>query len=581
VAPPIKNLPILLGILRQEAADGELKLEQNDGARRFYFSKGQLIHLSSDAAGEQFGNYLLRQGILDLPALNELLANDERYRIGEKVIQWGMMSLDERDAYLRALQNQIMIHALEHPVVTWEWTPLEIDRMLEQDLHFKLLNRHFLWDAFQECHRISDLLPILEAEPSWRWSSRPDLLDSVSDLPLNPGTAYALSFLGTDPLSFETFHSLSGLDEEASGRLLATLWALGALTATGSRIPTVAVKAQEIQVDFIPRSTDPTPQVITKGPDLPGDFRTPRQPLPALPSPPAKAPLPFIMPAGDLSSRKALPPLELTPKINLELDPAPPQPEFLDLEPEADPVAPDPLHLYSASAYPPAPPPPPPRPDPFLHPPPPAKAEAPAPPSPYRGDPFSRPTSPPPSPVPPPAPAPPPPPPAPAPASTFQPAPIPSLQEPILEGPAKARALLRKARQQSGMDRTVEAVRTLEQVVQLDPDLDVAYDAWLLLGKLRLANPAWSTRAIDALQHASQVRPRSAEPWATMGELYHRKGFEANAAACFRKALELDPSVPIPPDVDLGAVEQPQIPAPQKKGLLGRLGSILGRSGRS
>jgi cytochrome c-type biogenesis protein CcmH/NrfG len=128
------------------------------------------------------------------------------------------------------------------------------------------------------------------------------------------------------------------------------------------------------------------------------------------------------------------------------------------------------------------------------------------------------------------------------------------------------------------MDRTVEAVRTLEQVVQLDPDLDVSYDAWLLLGQLRLANPAWSTRAIDALQHASKVRPRAALPWATMGELYHRKGFEANAAACYRKALELDPSVPIPPDVDLDAVEQAQ-PAPQpKKGLLGRLGSILGRS---
>ena len=131
------------------------------------------------------------------------------------------------------------------------------------------------------------------------------------------------------------------------------------------------------------------------------------------------------------------------------------------------------------------------------------------------------------------------------------------------------------------VDRTVEAVRTLEQAVKLELDGAVAYEAWLLLGQLRMANPAWSTRSIDALQRAAQLRPRAPEPWLSMGELYQRKNFLANAAACYRRALELDPTVSVPKDVDLDAQDPPQAPAAPKKGLLSRFRSILGPSGKS
>jgi cytochrome c-type biogenesis protein CcmH/NrfG len=137
------------------------------------------------------------------------------------------------------------------------------------------------------------------------------------------------------------------------------------------------------------------------------------------------------------------------------------------------------------------------------------------------------------------------------------------------------------ARMSAQQERTVEAVRLLEQAVQLDPDGDVAYDAWLLLGQLRSTNPAWSTRAIEALQNASRLKPRKAEPWASMGEIYHRKGFETNAVACFKKALGLDPSVAIPKDVDLDAAPPAPAQAPPKKGLFGKFRSILGGPDRS
>ena len=58
-----------------------------------------------------------------------------------------------------------------------------------------------------------------------------------------------------------------------------------------------------------------------------------------------------------------------------------------------------------------------------------------------------------------------------------------------------------------------------------------------------------------------------------MGDLYHRKGFRANAQACFRKALELDPSTPVPTELDLGVAETD----PGTSSILGRFKAILAR----
>lgn len=115
------------------------------------------------------------------------------------------------------------------------------------------------------------------------------------------------------------------------------------------------------------------------------------------------------------------------------------------------------------------------------------------------------------------------------------------------------------------LGRTVEAVQTLEEAVDLQPDEETAYAAWLLLGRLRMVNPAWSTRALHALQNASLIRVREAEPWAAMGEIYQRRGSESEASTCFRKALELDPSVAIPPQGMLKErLDQPPLPPPRQ-----------------
>jgi len=490
-AVPIKNLPILLGALRQEGLDGELVLEQNDGTRWLYLTRGELIHLKSDVAGEQFGNYLLRQGILDFKALSELLANDERYRLGEKVIQWGMMTLQERDLHLLTLQEQIMIHALEHPVHQWTWTPGPSALKLAQDLHFKLDHHQFVWKTFQESNYLMDLLTILGKEGEWRWSGRPDLLVNLSDLPLNPGTAYALSFLGAEPISFETWQSISHLEEEEAGRFLAILWALGALELTRGRLPSVAPKVP--------------PPILE-----PLEWQVEAPSLPPPPPPPPPPPLPVPPPIHAAPPpRLPLPSLEWQVPIEPTLLTS--QPEFIELEPEPEATE-------------------------------------------FRSPAFGSPA---------------------------YSAPVPAPAKEPLDGPTAARKLMKKARNMMIQERTAEAIRALEQAVQLEPDEDPAYEAWLTLGQLRMANPAWSTRSIDALQNASRLRPKAAQPWAAMGEVYFRKGFQTNALACFRKALELDPSVPIPPGVELLVKTAPPEAKPTQGGLLGKFRSILGRSDKS
>ena len=142
----------------------------------------------------------------------------------------------------------------------------------------------------------------------------------------------------------------------------------------------------------------------------------------------------------------------------------------------------------------------------------------------------------------------------------------------------RATHLIVKAKSYLLQDRTSEATRALEQAIKLDGNSPGAYESWLLLGRLRLSNPAWSTRAIEALQMASRLNPRAAEPWALMGELYHRKGFRANAQGCFRRALDLDPSVAVPAGWSREEIpEESPTPKQGQKGLMGKLRGMFGR----
>ncbi len=458
--PPM-NLSVLMGVLRQDAQEGELILKQSDGVRRLYLSQGELIHLRSEVAGEQFGSYLLRKGIFDLQMLEQLLASDEPKRIGAKVIQGGLMTPKERDMHLRSLQEVIMVGALDRPIQSWAWNAGPKEKFLSYDLHFQLQHRRFIWSTFQGSKDLKDLVDVLEHKTTWKWKGQGDLLTILGELPLTPGIAYALTFLTADPIDFETFHFLSNLDRTDAGRLIGTLWALGGLALSEGEMPSL--------------------------------------PLPEFPAADAE------------------------PVLNLPPSPVPGS-RWLDQPP---------------------------------------------------GKPNS--------------------PPSPQPSTTAQPEtirqdlnpggqPAPPLDRPRPQLPVTppsnedlVRKLIIQARQQSSSGSATDAIHTLENAVGLRPVDDEAYEVWLMLGKLRMANPAWSSRAIAELRHAAQIRPGKAEPWIALGEIYRGMGFGLEATNCYLKARRLDPSVQIPVDVDFSAqaasVSQPK---GKKKGILSGFHGLLG-----
>jgi tetratricopeptide (TPR) repeat protein len=452
----------MLGFLHQAHAEGELVLEQNDGTRRFYLKDGELSYLRSDAVGEQFGNYLIRLGVLDYNALKDLLAEDGA-RVGDRVVQWGLLTEEQRDMRLRELFGNILLHAVEHPVLNMVWNPGGLGGSLGRDLQFHLDHRRVVWDVYRQMQTLDTLVEKFENEPDWEWRSQDGLLDALADLTLTPQLAFAISQLGREPMSFPTFVSVTGLDEREAARLLAALWALGGLELEERGLgafPGAHVKASRSE-----------------------KISEPKAPEPKAPEPKAKAAL--VPP----------PPVQVEPQ-----EPADGEPVFV-AEEEALPLL-----------------------DRFV-------------------------------------------------PSLDRPAAIPVREGGGMDSPQlKARVLFRQAEGLDSQGRTSEAIRALEQAIKLDPDSPKSFEAWMLLGNLRQGNPAWSTRAIEAYQAAARAQPKKGEPWLCMGQLYHRKGFGTNATGCFRKAMELDPSLELP-DHALGAETSTAAP---REGVMGRLRGLFG-----
>jgi len=470
-APPRHFLPALMGSLLQQQAAGELVLEQNDGTRRLHWLNGHLHHLRSDAVGEQFGNFLIRRGVLDMASLKELLADGEGSRVGDRVVQWGLLTTTERDEQLHELLGSVLLHAMEHPILRMTWLPAAPGEGITVEHQFQLNHRRLVWDTFQSAQIDRELIEMFRSEPDWRWQARPNLLESLSDLPLTPSLAYALTLFGTEPLGCNTIAALAGLPQEEAARLVATLWALGGVSLVSGTLPLMS---------FVPSEPLPLPPVVRE------------PPLVLIPPP--------------------------VPEMEVE-DDFEPEPEFL-----ADPD-PEPLLLAQEDLLPSAP------------------------------------------------------------ATVFPSlsleAPVPqatppSVEEGSLTPRERARRLLVKAKSYVMQERTSEAIRALEQAIKLDGESPAAFESWLLLGRLRISNPAWSTRAIEALQVASRLNPRSAEPWALMGDLYHRKGFRANAQGCIRRALELDPSVAVPEGWSRREPAEPPVREGQTS-LMGKLRGMFGR----
>jgi hypothetical protein len=345
-------------------------------------------------------------------------------------------------------------------------------------------HRRLVWQALVSLNTADTIPDWLSAQRGWKWEAPPGLLSNLSDLPIDPQQAYAISFLGGEPLGFDTLMGVSGLPPTLAARLVLALWATGGLALAEGEVPTPAPQRPEAPAPAVPAARPSTPTATShttgKVPTI--------TPEPAVPPP---------------SSARASKPLEPPPEAEMHI-------EIVDESPEPGEAPRNPSIGLAGEAAPSL--------DSYLT----ALEQEP-----------------------------------PKPISSGSPSLI-SLQaaEGAPQGSPREPASMVKrslalAKKLQLQDRPGDAIQALEQGVRSDPDAPEAFPAWLLLGQLRMTNPAWSTRAVEALQQASRINPKAAEPWAVMGEIYHRKGFKANARGCFKKAIELDPSVQVPSDFSM------------------------------
>ena len=274
--PSLPNLAANLGLLHQTRGTGELVLEQNDGVRRLYLKDGRLCYLRSDAVGEQFGNYLIRLGVLDYNALKDLL-KEPGTKVGERVVQWGLITETQRDLRLRELFSSILLHAVEHPVLACRWIPGD----LAEEQVFNLDHRFIVWEVYRQMQTLEALVEVFRGQESWRWTAHDSLLDAMADLTLTPQTAFAITQLGREPMSFDTMASVMGLDEGEAARLVAALWALGGLElAEEEAEPFFPSRAEEAEA-IAPPAPEPSPAEDT--PHIVPDLEAPPPPLAAAP----------------------------------------------------------------------------------------------------------------------------------------------------------------------------------------------------------------------------------------------------------------------------------------------------------
>jgi hypothetical protein len=108
-----------------------------------------------------------------------------------------------------------------------------------------------------------------------------------------------------------------------------------------------------------------------------------------------------------------------------------------------------------------------------------------------------------------------------------------------------AAVILKEARALLAQDRNWDAIRKLEDALELAPGSKVNQSLRVLLAHATGKNPKWQKRAEEMLLSVIQENPNAPDAHLELGALYKRAGLKARAAAQFRTVLQLRPADPL------------------------------------
>jgi serine/threonine-protein kinase len=105
--------------------------------------------------------------------------------------------------------------------------------------------------------------------------------------------------------------------------------------------------------------------------------------------------------------------------------------------------------------------------------------------------------------------------------------------------------VVKEARTLLAQDRNWDAIRKLEDALELAPGTKVNQSLRVLLAHATGKNPKWQKRAEEMLLSVIQENANTPDAYLELGALYKRAGLKARAAAQFRTVLQLRPADPL------------------------------------
>ena len=539
----------LLKLLREVyvgGKSGHLHLAVDGGRKSLRIRQGQIVHGTSDTAGEHMGDVLVRYGLLSQADLERAVAIvlKERKRLGVVLVELGLLERDRVEEAIGLHAREILFNALGRPGLSCVFEELS-DSLVETDAVCPYSTGQLILEATRrildpEMVRtvLGDLgrVLVLSSDPALR----------AQKITLTPADGFVLSRIDGSSSARDVM-ALVPLPSDDVERSLFGLLCTGivdyrqeATSAPRSRSRTEAGAAKRRNKPATDAGSTPTPAAATSAAPTPSQATPP----PFTPAPPAPTP----RPERNVEELRTLI-LSLHDRLRLDhfevlgLERSATEAEVREtyggyariLHPDAnlDPALDDlrekraAVFIRLSAAH-----------ETLRHPDSrasyerafePSKLRSPRP-APPRLEP--KPTVPPPPPPPPPAAA--------SPAPVSQPAPAPEPERPTFDPRLLPESILATADELFRQEAYWEAIQQLEPMIPRATG-QTRESAQLLLAQAYLKNPKWTRRAEGVLQALLEKNPRHVPAHLQLAEIYRASGLLSRARAAYEKVLELEP----------------------------------------
>jgi curved DNA-binding protein CbpA len=219
-------LPQILRRIFLEQLRGTLTLSRGAELRRLYFEKGELKTATSSREAQRIGSFLRRRGRITYEDLNwavEEIARQQGSRLGQKLVERGILSRAVIDAEMKRLVEEIVYSAFEWDSGEYRFEPSTA--VLDPDIVLSFSTAAIIVEGIRRLpeapifrERLGDGRRVLRLAR--------DPMSRYQYLPLAPQEAYVLSRID-GLLDVDSLLSIAGASRAAAAKILYALLSCG------------------------------------------------------------------------------------------------------------------------------------------------------------------------------------------------------------------------------------------------------------------------------------------------------------------------------------------------------------------